>query len=108
MTMDLQPVLNAGVFAAACMSVAAFMCRLDALRYRHHRAAVILLHACLGAASAAAGHRAWLEEAGLLELATVAGSLLWIVISWPDWRNGVPEQFHSGPVPFDDTAPHTR
>ena len=79
------------VFALA--TLAAYVCRLDALQWRTHRASIILLH-LLGGASAAWG----LVQAA--DGAATAGCWLavgfaasWLWVSWFSWSAGVPAHF---------------
>lgn len=90
------------VLAAAAPTMVAYLCRLDMLTYKGHQPAVVLMHACLACACAMAGHGAWQGNAGAMELFTVAGAALWIVVSYSSWRGHVPAHFDSAPVPLDD------
>lgn len=69
---------------------AAYVCRFDPLRFSVHRWSVIGLHVALfGAMTIGAGH-AWQGAAGLGDVCAIAGAALWIWVSFPSWRHGVP------------------
>lgn len=93
---------DAAVFVAAIAAVFAYLCRLDALHVRRHKPAVIVMHIAWAVASGCAAGRAWVGSAELIDVAVVVGSLFWIWISLSTWRDGVPRQFDSGPVPLDE------
>lgn len=96
-------VIDILVMLGAALGTAAYVCRLDALRWRTHAGAVILMHIALGAACIFAGFHAWAGESGPLDVAALAGALAWIWISLPTWGGGsVPRQFETGPAPLDD------
>jgi hypothetical protein len=98
----LQPLINWAVLAGAMTAVAMLLCRIDKLRYRQHRLAVIVFHGALAVGSIASGHRAWQGDAGLSDVMAVVSALMWLLISWPTWRTGVPPQYVSRPVPLDE------
>ena len=87
MTLILQVI---EVLAAALLAVA-FVCRLNGMQWRHVKARFIVLHLawltyCGAVLFQVTGH-AWRFPAELLGLACAG---LWLFISWPTWRNGVP------------------
>ena len=90
------------VFISACGAVLAYLCRLDALQWGKHRADIILMHMAWAGACAAAASHAWVGDAGLIDVCSVSGSLLWIFISYGTWRASVPRQFDTAPAPLTD------
>ena len=68
----------------------AYICRMDALRFRVHRAAVVLFHGLLFVGSMGAGYQAWIGTVGISEVCMVSTALLWIAVSLPSWRGGPP------------------
>ena len=87
--------------ACAVVAVLACWCRLDGLRFGHHQIAVIVMHGALCSGCAAAGMNAWHGQAGLLEVATVIGTLAWLRTSFPSWQSGPPRNVQTRPTPLD-------
>lgn len=82
--------MNAVLFIASVVGLAAYVCRIDSLSWRKHRASVIVLHL------AGAGCCAWALTQAAEGLATVGCALAlamagcWLWVSWFNWRYGPP------------------
>lgn len=112
------------VVAGSVPTLAAYLCRIDMLRYAlprlaarimrlgidpqsGHRVSIILLHGCLAGACIFAGTNAWDGQSDAGDLFAVAGAALWIVVSFTSWRTSVPAHWESAPVPLDEPVPTT-
>lgn len=95
------------VFPVALAALFATLCRLNRLHFREHKPGVILLHIAMGSACAAAAGHAWEGLSDITEVSSVVATLAWITVTYHTWRDGVPPQFESRPVPLDtDLWPH--
>lgn len=92
---------NTVALLAAAPMGAAYVCRLDALSWRtakptavaFHLAALLYLAGC--ATTAMGGRELGFEWLGM----AMCG--LWLVQSWPTWRNGPPDHVLSRPAPLE-------
>lgn len=89
------------VLALAAPTMFAFVCRLSMLSFRTHAPLIIIMHVCLAISVAFSGYQAWLGIANLGDVATVLGSLAWIIVSYETWKGGVPDHFDTSPAPLD-------
>lgn len=95
------------VLPAAIVGIAAYVCRIDALRVRRHSIVVIGMNLGHAVSCIFAGFHAWDGESGPLDVAAVVAALAWIWISMPTWGNGeVPAQFHTRPGALEDADLH--
>lgn len=82
--------MNAVLFIAAMVALAAYVCRIDTLSWGRHRASVIVLHL------AGAGCCAWALTQAAEGVATVGCVLAlimaasWLWVSFWSWRSGPP------------------
>jgi hypothetical protein len=67
----------------------AYACRVGALDKRIHRASVIVLHLVAGIASLLATGQA-LEAPSPGAVLVLLATSIWIIVSYSDWRDGVP------------------
>lgn len=95
------------VAAVGALVVFAYVCRLAGLVYGRHKAAWVLMHSALGACAGSGLIHAAYGVMDLQDVVAIAGPGLWIWVSAMEWREGVPRQVHSGPVPltYSDTLP---
>jgi len=103
----LMMALHVAVAAGAGASLFAYLCRLDALRYRAHRLSIVLMHVGLGAGCIFAGAHALAGETEPVDVATVAASLCWIRASYRNWRDGVPQIYSTAPGSLDEIGAAT-
>lgn len=94
--------IQLALFVLASASVAAYVCRLDSLRYGQHQLSIIVMHGSLLVACAWAALQAASGVADWGDFGVVIGSLSWIWVSLPTWEKGAPEHFDTGPTPLDD------
>lgn len=91
------------VLVLSGIGLAAYLCRLNALKFRKHSLVVIVLHISLCSTCIFVGYHAWEGDAGALEVAALVGALSWIWMSMPTWGKGaVPRQFETAPAPLDE------
>jgi len=82
--------MNGFIFIASAATLAAYVCRLDALSWRIHRPAVIAAHmlpavvCAFVMTEAAQGLGCWWH------LAAIGAAAGWLVGTFRDWRNGPP------------------
>lgn len=85
----------------AAISLTAYVCRLDKLRWSKQKPSVIVLHTCLAISSAWAGFRGWENDYDLGNVAALIAALAWIVMSLPTWRDSFPpEHLETAPTPL--------
>jgi hypothetical protein len=68
-----------------------YVCRLSAMNPRKHRGPMIMLHLVLFWGAMAAGVHAWQGVTDMSDVCVVAAAALWIAVSYPTWRAGVPQ-----------------
>lgn len=78
---------------AAAASLFGYVCRMDALHFREHRASVVLLHLGLAVLCLFGLLSAWEQETDIRDVVGVCVSGLWLLISAHSWANGVPSYF---------------
>lgn len=78
------------LLVAAVVVSGAIVCRLDALQFKRHRWSVIGMHVALLVATASAGVHAWQRTTDVIDVCVVLAAGLWIWLSFPSWRLGVP------------------
>lgn len=88
------------MMAASAAVVFGYICRLDALQFKTHRAPVVFFHIALMVCAASAGVAAYVGDIGVQEVAGLVGSGLWLSISLTSWRNGPPSHV-TKPEPID-------
>jgi hypothetical protein len=81
------------VFLAAIAAGLPFICRLSMLHPSLHRWPVIAMHIVMACSVAWGGYRGWMHDADFGDLCSVLAPLLWIWISFGNWRDGVPPHF---------------
>ena len=107
---DLANMVMNWMLLSACVVVfGCYLRRIFLLNIAAHKTGSVLFHLFLGALSFLVGFRAYYGEIGLYELLTFGASATWIVVSFKDWREGVPERaFRPGPTSvqtaFDETS----
>lgn len=92
------------VLAASFALAPAYLCRLDALSLRHHRAPVVLLHLVLFVGCISTGYHAWVGLVDLSDVCALSAAALWIAVSWHTWRGGVPEHVERAVLIRDDAV----
>ena len=83
------------IVVASAVVVYGYLCRVNMLRIRKHRADVIAFHITAMGAAFGVGVNAWREVFGLFEACALATSGLWLWISWWSWSAGPPEHVAS-------------
>jgi len=83
--------LDTIVLVSAWLLTLPYVCRLTAVNPRKHRTPMILLHLVLFWGSMAAGVHAWQGVTDVSDVCMVGAAALWIAVSYPTWRAGVPE-----------------
>ena len=78
-----------------------YVCRLNLLRIGLHRTPMVLLHVLLFAGCMSAGMHAWYGATDVTDVCIVGAAALWIGVSYPTWRGGVPE-YQERPAPMPD------
>ena len=93
-------ILQALMFIASAGALAAYVCRLDALSWRKHRATWMIAHLTHAATSA------WVMTEAAQDRVTWFGgfllfcALFWLAISFRSWRHGPPAYaFRPGHAP---------
>lgn len=90
------------VLALSLAALAAYVCRLNLLSVRVHRWHFVALHIALSGACAVAAVDAWERTTDLQDVCALGAALLWLAVSWPTWRNGVPRHVESDAMPLED------
>ena len=83
-------VLNWALFVACGAVFGCYLRRVFLLNFAAHKTGSVVFHLFLGALSFCVGFRAYYGEVGLYELLAFGASATWIVVSFNDWRDGVP------------------
>lgn len=78
--------LNFAVFISSLV-VGLFyvVCRLNFLRFTHHRLAVVLFHWAMTVIAFSAATHAWAGDAGIEDVASLVAAATWLITSWPSW-----------------------
>lgn len=84
------------VMVAASAVAYGHFCRLNALRFREHRAAVVVFHLVQFGGCFWTGIDAWRGELSIAHGCLIVAAALWLVISMPTWRDGPPDHVSSG------------
>ena len=101
--------MNTIILLVAIATLCAYVCRLDALSWSHHKTSFLLIHLlnavlCVWALVEAAQGRATWENA-----ATLATAVLWLWVTFYSWRHGPPPHSRRrSTLPSEPPAPAHR
>lgn len=88
------------ILLVAPLIMAAYICRLAMLSFKHNSPVIILFHMGLAIATGWAGYRAWIGDPQFGDVAAVIAAGCWIVISYPSWKYGPPSHYETRPTPL--------
>lgn len=77
---------------AAIGAAYGFFCRLNALRFRDHRTDVVIFHLAGFGACVWTAIDAWQGNSTIAHACFVGFGGMWLVISLPTWRHGIPPE----------------
>ena len=102
-------VLNWALLVACVVVFGCYLRRVGLLNIAAHKTGSVVFHVMLGSLTFGVGLHAWYGQVGLYELSAFGAAATWIVVSFKDWRDGVPERaFRPGPTSaqaaFDQTS----
>ena len=83
-------VMNWSVLLATVLLFGYYIRRVGLLNILVHKTGSVVFHVLLGTLTFGIGIRAWYGQIGLYELLAFGTSVSWIVLSFNDWRDGVP------------------
>ena len=83
-------ILNWALLIASVVVFSFYLRRVGLLNIHIHKAGSVIFHVMLGGLTFCVGLRAWYGQIGLYELLAFGASTTWIVVSFNDWREGVP------------------
>jgi hypothetical protein len=83
-------VFDLSLFVSSAATLGAYVCRLDVLTWRRHRASVIVWHIVGATGCAWVMTQAGQGASGAGCLVPLAAAITWLATSYHDWRNGPP------------------
>lgn len=78
-------IIDIAVFLGAMFGLAAFVCRIDQVRWWTHSPGLVLMHCAMAIGCGAAAAHAWQGSTTLVDAAAVLASIAWIAVSLRDW-----------------------
>lgn len=89
---DIVAIFNWAMLGASAITFGAYGCRLGLFNIGIHKTGPILIHIMLGSLTFSVGQHAWYGAAGLDDVLGLGSAAALIILSYKDWKGGVPKR----------------